>query len=567
MGFHLPVPPFFSRLATPLCSLLAFSWWGTASELPTEAVSYDRDIRPIFQAHCVGCHQPSKAKGDYIMTNFAKLLEGGSDEVAIVPGKPDESYLVEEITPDAGGEAEMPKKKAPLHESEIALIRRWIAEGARDDTPANARPRYDQDHPPVYAKPPVITSLDHSPDGSLLAIAGFHEVLLQKADGSGPVARLIGLSERIESVRFSPDGSKLAVTGGLPGRMGEVQVWEVASRELVLSVPVTFDTLYGAAWSPDGRKISFGCADNSVRAIDAETGEEVLFQGGHNDWVFDTAFNPKGDHVVSVSRDMTAKLTELKTERLIDNITSITPKALKGGIATVVMHPTRDEIVVGGADGVPKLYRIFRNTARKIGDDANLLLEFPALKGRIFAVDISRDGSLIAAGSSLNGQGAIHLYQVDPDATIPKEIAEIIKSPTHQRDAGMQKRLQQYFDESIETLAALPVPEGGIFAVSFNPSGSQLAASGADGHLRLIDVATGRIEKSFLPVTLENRANSGESRPVTRHPDLTRPSLDAESIPDGRTVAKLTVVPKSGLAARQSLPLRPGRRFRRTRLR
>ena len=82
-------------------------------------------------------------------------------------------------------------------------------------------------------------------------------------DGAKLVARLVGLSERIESVRFSPDGTRLAVTGGLPGRMGEVQVWDVAKRKLLLSVPVTFDTLYGASWSPDGTKIAFGCADNT----------------------------------------------------------------------------------------------------------------------------------------------------------------------------------------------------------------------------------------------------------------------------------------------------------------
>ena len=171
-----------------------------------------------------------------------------------------------------------------------------------------------------------------------------------------------------------------------------------------------------------------------LRSIDSKSGQQVLFQGGHNDWVFDTAFNPKGDHVISVSRDMTAKLTELATQRLIDNITSITPKALKGGMNSVVIHPTRDEFVVGGADGVPKLYRIFRNTARKIGDDANLLFEFPPLEGRVFAVDISKDAKRIAAGSSLNGKGAVHIYEVDPNAEIPKEIADIIKKPTHERN-------------------------------------------------------------------------------------------------------------------------------------
>ena len=124
----------------------------------------------------------------------------------------------------------MPQDGKPLADSEIALIRRWIEEGARDDTPADASSPIDADHPPVYSGPPVITSLDWSPDGTLLAVAGLHEVLLHKADGGGLVARLVGLSERIESVRFSPDGTKLAVTGGRPAQMGEVQIWNVADR-------------------------------------------------------------------------------------------------------------------------------------------------------------------------------------------------------------------------------------------------------------------------------------------------------------------------------------------------
>ena len=163
--------------------------------------------------------------------------------------------------------------------------------------------------------------------------------------------------------------------------MGEVQVWDVAKRKLALSVPVTFDTVYGASWSPDGTKIAFGCADNSVRAIDAKTGEQVLFMGSHNDWVLDTVFSADGSHLISVGRDMAAKLTEVATQRFVDNITSITPGALKGGIAAVARHPKRDEIVVGGSDGMPKVYRVFRQTVRVIGDDSNLIREFAADAG------------------------------------------------------------------------------------------------------------------------------------------------------------------------------------------
>ena len=148
------------------------------------------------------------------MNSFDGLLNGGESEVAAnIPGKPDERYLVELITP-VDGQAEMPKGKKPLSGIDIQLVRQWIEEGARDDTPVHARQQYDSKNLPTYTQPPIITSLDYSPDGSLLAIAGFHEVLLTNKDDSMLEACLIGMSERIESVRFSSDGSRLLVTGG-----------------------------------------------------------------------------------------------------------------------------------------------------------------------------------------------------------------------------------------------------------------------------------------------------------------------------------------------------------------
>src|SRR6267142_4599482 len=137
-------------------------------------VSYYREVRPILQANCQGCHQPAKSKGGYVMTEFKRLLSGGDSEgEAIVPEHPEKSAILKMITPQ-DGEVKMPKGKTPLMENDVAVIRAWIEQGAEDDTPPDAKKHYDDKHPPVYSRATVITSLDYSPDGKLLAGAGFH---------------------------------------------------------------------------------------------------------------------------------------------------------------------------------------------------------------------------------------------------------------------------------------------------------------------------------------------------------------------------------------------------------
>jgi WD40 repeat protein len=302
-----------------------------------------------------------------------------------------------------------------------------------------------------------------------LAVSGYHEVLLHKADGSAIAGRLVGLSERIESVAFSPDGKLLAVAGGSPVRMGEIQVWDVAGRKLKLSYPVTFDTVYGVRWSDDGKLVAFGCADNTLRAIDVASGKQVLFQGAHEDWVLDTAFSIKGTHLVSVGRDGSMKLTEVATQRFVDNITSITPGALKGGLISVDRHPAKDELLVGGAGGEPKIYQMFRTKARVIGDDFNLIRKFDALPGRVYAVSYLAGGARIAAVSSFNGRGELRVYQ------------------------AMDGKLVSRFE----------VAEGGLFALACHRDGRQIAVGGFDGMVRLVDADNGKLVRQFVGVPLE----------------------------------------------------------------
>ena len=511
-----------------------------------DIVSYYDHVRPVFQAKCQGCHQPAKMKGDYVMTAVASLIKGGDTGEAIIPGKPADSYLLELVVTHEGEERpEMPPKDEPLTDHEVNLVKKWVEQGAKDDTPENAKQRYTMENPPVYAVPPLITSMDYSPDGKLIAVAGFHEVLVHKVEGE-LVSRLVGLSERIESVAFSPDGKQLLVAGGLPGRMGEVQIWDVAKKELELSKIVGFDTAYGASWSPDGQYVAFGLPDNSVRGIKASNGEQALFMGGHNDWVLETDWSVKGDHLISVGRDMTAKLTKVETERFIDNITSITPGALKGGLNTIDTHPKQDHILVGGSDGVPQIYRMHRETARKIGDNANLIRKYPAMTGRIWDAEFAPDGKTFAAVSSLDGKGQIALYKSEYDATITPELKKLFETVRRSTNAEENKddKIEEFHTRGAEQIAKIDV-DTAMYAVAFSPDGKTIAVSGADGLVRMLNAADLKEKLSFIPITIDSKLQVAEAKPERANRAKAKSFEHTGTLPEGRKVTAIEVNPKS----------------------
>ncbi len=458
----------------------------TQETVSVQPVSYHREIEPLFRKQCFGCHQGAKQLGEYRMTEFSAMLAGGeSGDAAIVPGKPDESYLIAQITP-IDAHAEMPKPPLPpLSAADIELIRRWIAEGAKDDSPADSGARFDRDNPPVYTGPPTLPSVAVTADGKTIAVAGYYEILLIDMESGKTLKRLIGESPRINSVRFSPDSTRVAAAGGRTGETGEIQIWEVASGQLLLSKQITYDTLSGVSWSPDGSKLAFGATDKVVRAIDSTTGEQVLFQGAHEDWVLDTVFTADGSHLVSVARDMSCKLTEVATERFIDNVTSITPGALSGGLSSIARHPARDEIIIGGADGVVKVYRVFRETARKIGDDANLIRRLPEMPGRIFSVAVSPDGTRIAAAATLDGKSEVRVWKYDFSGELDKQVKAAIAKRLSDRSDEDKKLIEEYHDGTTVQLSSLVIEDASVYAIAM-AANNQLVIARADGKIQIV---------------------------------------------------------------------------------
>ncbi|MFV1994784.1 MAG: DUF1549 domain-containing protein, partial [Verrucomicrobiales bacterium] len=118
--------PYRTFLATVFAGLSSLSLLAQASV----AVDFETEILPIFEDRCLDCHGPDKQKSELRVDRRATLLRGGDSGLAsLVPGDPEKSYLIELIK-GLDPDSIMPEKGDPLSADEIALLEKWIAEGA-----------------------------------------------------------------------------------------------------------------------------------------------------------------------------------------------------------------------------------------------------------------------------------------------------------------------------------------------------------------------------------------------------------------------------------------------------
>ena len=101
---------------------------------PADAVSFVKDVLPIFVARCSNCHIRDAKKG-FSMATFASLMKGSEDGTVFTPGKASGSRLM-----DALESGDMPRGGGPLKPEEMQVIAKWIDAGAKFDGPTQQTP-------------------------------------------------------------------------------------------------------------------------------------------------------------------------------------------------------------------------------------------------------------------------------------------------------------------------------------------------------------------------------------------------------------------------------------------
>lgn len=171
-------------------------------------VSYSNDIVPIFTANgCLAgnCHGGVFPSSGYDLRSYDTSFGPGSaarsfGECEIVPGSPDDSFLLEKLLPSPRFGQRMPLNLPAMSAEDVNAIRTWIAEGAQNDatpTPTDSTPRPTAT--PTRTRTPTRTSAVPPPptppavcaqDGIICTMAGTGQSVF---DGDGKAARRTAL--------------------------------------------------------------------------------------------------------------------------------------------------------------------------------------------------------------------------------------------------------------------------------------------------------------------------------------------------------------------------------------
>lgn len=149
-------------------------------------------------------------------------------------------------------------------------------------------------------------------DGSTMRLAATAKWALEKTlGGEKPDSPFV---DRVNALRFSPDGKTLATGGGEPSRTGDIVLWDVASGKPSKTWNERHsDAVLSLDFSPDGRLIASGGADKAVRITDIASGKQTRLFEGHTHHVLGVSFRADGRVLASSGADNVVKIWDMIT--------------------------------------------------------------------------------------------------------------------------------------------------------------------------------------------------------------------------------------------------------------
>lgn len=334
-------------------------------------VSYEQDIRDIFDFNCVACHNVGTAEGKLNLESVDAMIKGGKRGASIVPGKPDESLLyLAAARKKAPHMPPLPNKveAKALTPKELGLLRQWILEGAKTSGEgASANINWQ----PIPKGMKASYALAMSPWGETVAASRANQIHVVTL-ATGEEARLVdpglnaiqfngqpmypnGAAERdfVHSLAFHPNGRMIA-----SGGFRVVKLWEqpanVQTGKLALgAVPST------VAINAEKGIAVFGTKQNSVLVQSLKDGAQIKKLDGHTAAVNGVAILADGAQVVSGSDDKTVRIWQVDNGQVVRQFETPSP------IKSLCLSGDGKQIVTGHEDAKIRVWNVAAGEAGK----------------------------------------------------------------------------------------------------------------------------------------------------------------------------------------------------------
>jgi len=228
-------------------------------------------------------------------------------------------------------------------------------------------------------------------DGNLASGAADRNVVLWDLNAQWKLDHIIGtgdsnspLVDRVNAVRFSPDGKSLATGGGEPTRDGEIKLWQVETGQLIRSFTnVHSDAVFGVDFSPDGKYLASGAADKFVKVLELGTGKIVKQFEGHTHHVLGVSWNRNERTLASAGADNVVKIWDFVKGEKVKNVAGFDKE-----VTAISFVGYTDQALAASGDAKVRLVR----------EDASEVRSFSGATDFVESAVVTPDGKTVIAG-------------------------------------------------------------------------------------------------------------------------------------------------------------------------
>jgi len=338
-----------------------------------------------------------------------------------------------------------------------------------------------------------IREVTYSPDGRYLLTTGDNHTATLWDIETEDVVKSYEHNGSIWGSAFQPGGDLIAMAG----EDGRIILWNPALDDVsYINVGDTF--LIDLIFSADGYQILTGGVDGRITMWDVETKNLTRTFEGHTSFAFRLDLNPDGTRFISGSNDNTARIWDIATGETLMILEMPEDNELSNerGVFGVRFLPDDQRVVTGDLGGYLYLWDI---------TTGEILREYEDVRAPVAAIDVSDDGEFLLM-STTSGEAYINLYNVESGKVLRSYFGHTIA--IYGLDFSPDgKTIASASVDGTAAIWGLEVPgmaykvdlpaSGSGSEIAMHPDGKSFFEAGFDGIIRMRDVATGQIIRTF----------------------------------------------------------------------